>query len=88
MSIVEKITIYFKNKTAYKNSDRAPEGICPNCWGKQEWDSHYYTFMKGNNAKPSTEIYNSLIKDVARKLSKITLDKNIYTCATCNMKYD
>lgn len=43
--------------------------------------------MKGENGNPSTEIYNSFIKDVTRKLEKITVDKNTYTCETCKINY-
>ena len=88
MNLIENIKTYFKNKVNNKEKKRAPEGVCPNCWGKQEWDGEYYKFMKGENKNPSTEIYNSFIKDVARKLDKITIDKDTYTCETCNIKYN
>lgn len=24
----------------------APKGVCPNCWGKQEWDKKYFEIAK------------------------------------------
>jgi len=84
MSIIDNLKTYFKSKS----TEKAPQGICPNCWGKQDWDGNYYTFMKGNNGNPSDETYNTFIQDVARKLDKIELSKDTYTCATCTMKYE
>ena len=37
MEWAEKILGYFKRKEAGENL-KAPEGVCPNCWGKQEYD--------------------------------------------------
>lgn len=88
MNLIENIKTYFKNKTENKELVNAPEGVCPNCWGKQEWDGEYYKFVKGENGNPSNETYNSFVKDVARKLDKITIHKDTYTCETCNVKYD
>lgn len=88
MDIIENLKSYFKNKEVAKATEASPKGICPNCWGKQAWEGHYYNFMKGNNGNPSTDTYNTFIKDVARKLDKIVLDKNTYTCTTCNIKFE
>jgi len=85
MNLIENIKAYFKNKSNKKVTTKAPDGVCPNCWGKQEWEGEYYKFMKGENENPSNETYNSFIKDVARKLDKITIDKNTYTCETCKI---
>jgi len=84
MSITDNLKAYFKSERA----EQAPQGICPNCWGKQDWDGNYYTFMKGNNGKPSTDTYNTFIQDVARKLDKIELNKDTYICATCSLQYE
>jgi hypothetical protein len=88
MNLIENIKRYFKSKTDNKETGKAPEGICPNCWGKQEWDGEYYKFVKGENGNPSKDTYNSFVKDVARKLDKIIINKDTYTCETCNIKYN
>ena len=88
MNLIENIKTYFKNKTDNKVTGIAPEGVCPNCWGKQEWEGEYYKLMKGENGNPSKNTYNSFVQDVARKLDKITINKDTYTCETCNVKYD
>ena len=83
MCITDNLKTFFKSN----RTEKVPQGICPNCWGKQDWDGHHYKFMKGNNGNPSDETYNTFIQDVARKLDKIELSKDTYTCATCTMKY-
>lgn len=88
MNLIESIKTYFKNKTENKETGNAPEGVCPNCWGRQEWEGEHYKFMKGENGNPSKDTYNSFIKDVSRKLDKITIDKNTYTCETCSITYN
>lgn len=44
-----------------------PEGICPNCWGKQEWDGEYYEFMNGSANKKRDETYNNFINKIMFK---------------------
>lgn len=87
MSLIQSLQNYFKKKGSDQKTGSAPEGICPNCWGKQEWDGEYYKFMKGQNGNPSEDTYNSFVKNVARKLDKIVLRENTYSCETCNLKY-
>jgi len=87
MSLSENIKKYFQNKLNKKESPKAPEGTCPNCWGKQNWDKHFYDLMKGENSNPSKETYNSFIKDIARKLGKIELTKDSYVCTSCKTEF-
>ena len=47
--------------------------------------NHRNLFVCRHNRNAAT--YNSFIKDVARKLDKITIDKNTYTCETCKINY-
>ena len=85
MNIIENLKIYFTKKNNKDQTEKSPEGICPNCWGKQEWEGDYYKFMKGEKGNPDEETYNSFIKNVARKLDKITIEKDSYTCETCKI---
>ncbi len=87
MSLIENLKSYFKKKENSQGKGLAPEGVCPNCWGKQEWDGEYYKFMKGQKENPSDETYNNFVQDVARKLDKITIKENTYTCETCQITY-
>ena len=86
MKLLEALINLLKTKNTGEEV-AAPEGVCPNCWGKQEWDGEYYKFKKGEKGNPSTATYNSFIQDVARKLDKITINKNTYTCQTCKVEH-
>ena len=88
MSIIDNVKSYFNKKLNNKEVASAPEGVCPNCWEKQEWDGEFYKFIKGENSNPSTETYDNFIKDVARKLDKITLKNNNYICETCRVNHN
>ena len=87
MDLIQNIKDYFKKKDNNQDAGLSPAGVCPNCYGKQEWDGEYFKFMKGKNGNPNTETYNNFVQDVARKLGKITIDKDTYTCETCKGKY-
>ncbi|NNL16822.1 MAG: hypothetical protein HKO81_09305 [Flavobacteriaceae bacterium] len=88
MSLIDSVKGYFKSKSQGKEVGKAPEGVCPNCWGKQEWDNEFYKIKKSKDSLPESEVYNSFIKDVVIKLDKITLTKDTYTCETCKVSYD
>lgn len=86
MNLFDKLKSYFKKKE--DNNVKAPVGVYPNCWGKQDWDGEYYKFVKGENGNPSEATYNSFVKDVTRKLGKITIHKDNYICETCGTNYN
>ncbi len=88
MSLIQILNNYFKKKENNQETGPAPEGVCPNCWGSQDWDGEYYNFMKSQNSNPSKDIYNSFVKDIVRKLDKITINENTYTCEKCKVNYD
>ena len=86
MSIAENVKRFFKAKAKNEPTDSAPEGVCPNCWGRQEWEGNYYKLMKARNITPESNTYNSFINEVVTKLDKITLKDDSYECTTCHMK--
>lgn len=85
--LLDNIKNYFKAKLDGKETAAAPVGVCPNCWGKQEWDGQFYEKIKAKNITPETNTYNSFINEVVLKLDKITLREDSYTCTSCNVKY-
>lgn len=87
MGLIENLKTYFNKKDSKQATGLAPEGVCPNCWGKQEWEGEYYKFKKGENANPTEETYNSFVQDVARKLDKITAKGDEYICETCQLNF-
>ena len=87
MNIIENLKTYFKQKSKSNTTQKAPKGICPNCWGKQEWEGEFYKKIKANNITPENNTYTSFVHEVAEKLDKITLKEDTYTCETCNTSY-
>jgi len=87
MNIIENIKKYFIAKVEDKETEKAPEGVCPNCWGKQEWDGEFYKKIKAKNITPESDTYTSFIHQVVEKLDKITLKEDAYICETCNISY-
>ena len=85
MNLAESLKKYFKDKSNDKNIGPSPEGVCPNCWGRQEWEGNYYELMKAKNITPESNTYDSFINEVVRKLDKITLKEDSYECTTCHM---
>lgn len=88
MNILESIKSYFDKKLNNEPTDNAPEGICPNCWGKQEWEGEFYEFAKGSKNEKRDETYNNFInKIVESNIEGIIIQSDSYTCKTCNVKY-
>jgi hypothetical protein len=87
MKLFDSVATYFNKKKNNEETGLAPEGVCPNCWGKQEWEGEFFKIIKSKDAKPESKTYNNFIKEVVKKLDKITLKKDDYTCETCNVKY-
>ena len=86
MNLAENIKRFFKAKTKNEKTGDAPDGICPNCWGRQEWEGNYYKLMKARNITPESNTYNNFINEVATKLDKITLKEDTYECTTCHLR--
>ena len=82
MDLFENLKAYFDKKQDYNTVDVAPKGVCPNCWGEQEWDGEFYRKIKSKSAN-RTNLYNTFIKKVVSKLDKITLKGATYKCETC-----
>jgi hypothetical protein len=88
MNILENIKAYFNAKSDGNVSLKTPEGVCPNCWGKQEWDGKFYKKIKANNITPEHDTYNNFIHEVSQKLGRITLKEDSYKCENCQMNYE
>lgn len=87
MNIIDNVKDYFKKIANNKEKIEAPVGVCPNCWGKQEWDGEFYKRIKAKNITPESNTYNNFIHEVAEKLDKITLKEDTLICETCNVSY-
>ncbi len=88
MSLIKKIKNYFTLKASGNTSEKSPEGICPNCWGKQEWEGDFYKLNKGSKLIGNDQTYNNFIhKIVESNISGIKINKDTYECETCKISY-
>ena len=63
MNLSLSLKKFFQSKSNGEKIGLAPEGICPNCWGRQEWEGNYYKLMKAHNITPESNTYNSFINE-------------------------
>lgn len=88
MNITQNIKNYFSSKAKESSSEKAPNGICPNCWGKQEWEGEFYKLNKGNKLIGNDQTYNNFInKIVVSNVSGILINEDNYKCETCKISY-
>ncbi|NND77478.1 MAG: hypothetical protein HKN39_04790 [Flavobacteriales bacterium] len=69
----------------------APVGVCPNCWGKQEWDNKYIELAKDKQIDVNNKAQDhAFIQEfVVNHLDGIKLKKerDYYHCPQCSLKY-
>jgi len=84
-SIIANIKTYFSKKKTGEDTANAPVGMCPICWGHNEWDGQYYEIVKDRHAKPGDDIYDSFISKIADEHVRTTHNlKDKYICTTCD----
>ena len=87
--ITDSIKEYFNNKEKGSNSSDSPEGMCPNCWGYNEWDGEYYEVIKDKHLTPGGDRYDSFISKIVDKHIKTThKHENKYICTSCDKEID
>ena len=90
MNIVSSLIEFLK---ANKKSDdkNAPEGLCPNCWGRQEYGGNFYDAVKNHGLDVNSKYPEvGWIKDYAEThLKGIALhrDGDKYVCESCKISY-
>lgn len=90
MDIVDSILNYFKSKKGIKipkNEQHAPEGLCPVCWGYQEYDGKIRKLFKDkqvdvNNHQDSYLLIQDFVKKNVDSLKLI--EGEIESCPTCS----
>ena len=88
------MTLYNTLKTFLVNNNKSvetPEGVCPNCWGRQEYQGKFFEAVKreGIDTQNITEKKGWIQAYAEQHLSGIELSKNepINTCVSCGLKY-
>lgn len=84
--------IEFFKKSEEETKGQVPEGVCPNCWGTQEYDHQIRELYKDKQIDVNNHKANyAFIKDfVVTHIDGIHLKKgdNSLECPTCHVKYD
>lgn len=89
--MIEKLILFFK-KSPEETKSKVPEGLCPNCWGEQEFDNVIRVMYKDKQIDVNNHEKNyAFIQEfVVNRLDGIHLIKgdNSLECPTCRKKYD
>jgi len=88
---IAKSLLEFLKKKDNKDSIEAPEGMCPNCWGTQEYGDNFYEASKNYNTDVNTPNPNiGWVQDYANKhLEGIALHEHVegQVCEHCKVVY-
>lgn len=89
MNFVNRLTSFLKKKET--DNSTTPEGLCPNCWGRQEYGAQFYEAVKNNKTDINQENPNvGWVQDYADKhLSAIQLTQKDgeMVCGLCKTIY-
>ncbi|MDX2443130.1 MAG: hypothetical protein QNK30_04965 [Bacteroidales bacterium] len=84
------ILIRFFAQSGKETKGKAPEGVCPNCWGEQEYDNKIRAMYVDKQIDVSNYKANyAFIQDfVINQIDGITLvkSKNRLECPNCKAK--
>ena len=84
--------INFFRKPKEETKNEVPDGMCPNCWGTQEYDNQIREMYIDKQIDVNNhEANHAFIQDfVVKNLNGIHLKKSIngYECPTCHTKYE
>lgn len=88
------MTLYNNLKSFLTNSEipsETPEGLCPNCWGRQEYQGKFFEAVKreGIDTQNITEKKGWIQAYAEQHLSGIQLKNNEShaACVSCGLKY-
>lgn len=85
MELIDKLIHYFK-KPEQETLNETPEGICPVCWGYQQYDGKIRTLMKDqqidiNNHQVVRPFFKKIIKTHVEGIK--LKDPKIEACPQC-----
>ncbi|MDG2451074.1 MAG: hypothetical protein P8M34_15610 [Saprospiraceae bacterium] len=92
MDIVKSLLSFIKQNDQEKAS-KTPAGICPNCWGREEYGGHFYKRLKQENLNSHSQDSNvGWINAYANKnLKGIALRREgngeTLVCESCKVSY-
>jgi hypothetical protein len=89
--MVEKLIQFFK-QSPEETKNKVPEGLCPNCWGEQEFDNVIRDMYKDkqidvNNHKENHAFIQEFVVNRLNGIHFIKGDSGL-ECPTCKIKLD
>ena len=89
--MVENLIRFFK-QSPEKTKNKVPEGLCPNCWGEQEFDNVIRDMYKDkqidvNNHKENHAFIQEFVVNRLNGIHFIKGDNSLQ-CPTCKIKLD
>jgi len=88
--MIETLIGFFK-KPGEETQNEVPEGLCPNCWGKQEYDNQIRELYKDKQIDVNNHEANyAFIQDfMVTHLNGIHLKRgnNSFECPTCKTRF-
>jgi hypothetical protein len=88
MELVDSILSYFINETNKPKEDqKTPEGLCPVCWGYQEYDGKLRKLFKDKQIDVNNHLDSYLlIQDFVKKNvdSLKLIEGEVESCPTCS----
>lgn len=90
MKLIDSILSYLKSNKS-KDTKEAPGGLCPNCWGREEYGGNFFEAVKNQSIDVNTNnTAKGWIQDYTEKyLTGIELkhDEDQYVCPKCKISY-
>lgn len=87
--MIESLIAFFK-RPATETKNQCPEGLCPNCWGNQEYDQQIREMYADKQIDINNHQANyAFIQDfVVNKVNGIKLIQKVdhLECPTCKLK--
>ncbi len=76
---------YFAKKWKGESTPAIPKGVCPNCWGRQEWEGQFFELQKDPHLTSEGKRYESFISKVVEKhVGALHKHGDKYVCAGCD----
>jgi hypothetical protein len=85
MNLIHTLVNFFKNPQE-ETKDKTPEGLCPVCWGYQQYDGKIRQLFRDKQVDVNNhqESYTLIQQFVKQHLDNITLrEGDIYHCPVC-----
>lgn len=84
--MIDKIIQFFQDNPT-SSEGKSPEGVCPNCWGKQEYDGTVRELIKDKQIDVNNKsgAHNFIQKFVVERIEGISLKKGTsgLECVQC-----